>query len=346
MELEKSCAICDSTSKGVAVACCQSRPYSIMSSFLPLYLNELLLQDLSVRLQNSSVHSGDVTWENVKGRGRGIPSKLVLWSFFPMFVNKLLPGNLSVLLQSWWVQSEDGAEQTCSLPLYIKGRVCGVSSKLAIFNRMSNWCHLCHSLTPMLATTSLPVNARIYHTLHGPRRHQPVTTLSTTHPGGFGEVPPNAPWSYIYYWGPCSEAAGTPLLFYVFLLLLLGTMQRSCRNPLFFYLFGDHAAKLQEPIVILRFLIIIGDHAAKLQEPIVILRFLIIIIGDHAAKLQEPIVILRFLIIGGQAAKLRDTLLFLYVFLLLFSCHWSLWQPIEPHNKKLWNLAHWFRTVP
>ena len=33
MSLEKSCAICNSTSKGMAVACCQSRPYSIMSSF-------------------------------------------------------------------------------------------------------------------------------------------------------------------------------------------------------------------------------------------------------------------------------------------------------------------------
>ena len=40
MQLEKSCAVCDSTSKNVAVACCQSRPYSIMSSFLPLYLNK------------------------------------------------------------------------------------------------------------------------------------------------------------------------------------------------------------------------------------------------------------------------------------------------------------------
>ena len=94
MELEKSCAICDSTSKGVAVACCQSRPYSIMLSFLPLYLNELLPQDLSVRLQNSSVHSGDITWEKlcylwlyVKGRGRGVPSKLAILNSVIVFSN-------------------------------------------------------------------------------------------------------------------------------------------------------------------------------------------------------------------------------------------------------------------
>jgi hypothetical protein len=49
--------------------------------------------------------------------------------------------------------------------------------------------------------------------------------------------------------------------------------------------------------------------------------------------------------IGGQAAKQRDILLFSYVFLLL-SFNGSLWQPIERHGEKLWNLAHWFRTVP
>ena len=94
MELEKSCAICDSTSKNVAVACCQSRPYSIMSSFLPLYLNKLLPQDLSVRLQNSSVHSGDITWEKlcylwlyVKGRGRGVPSELAIFNSVVVFSN-------------------------------------------------------------------------------------------------------------------------------------------------------------------------------------------------------------------------------------------------------------------
>ena len=39
-------------------------------------------------------------------------------------------------------------------------------------------------------------------------------------------------------------------------------------------------------------------------------------------------------IIGGQAAKLRDNLLFSYVFLLL-CCHGSLWQPIERLGEKL-----------
>ena len=58
------------------------------------------------------------------------------------------------------------------------------------------WCHLCHSLTLMLATTSLPVNAPVYRTLHGPRRHYPVATLSTTRPDGLDEVPPKAPWSF------------------------------------------------------------------------------------------------------------------------------------------------------
>ena len=42
-------------------------------------------------------------------------------------------------------------------------------------------------------------------------------------------------FSYYYYWGPCSEAAGNPVCFYLF--LLLGPMQRSCREPVCFYLF-------------------------------------------------------------------------------------------------------------
>ena len=90
----KRCAICDSTSKGVAVACRQSWPYSIMSSFLPLYLNELLPEDLSIRLQNSLVHSGDVTWEElcylwlyVEGHGRGVPSKLAILNSVVVFSN-------------------------------------------------------------------------------------------------------------------------------------------------------------------------------------------------------------------------------------------------------------------
>ena len=71
----------------------------------------------------------------VKGRGRGIPSKLVLWSFFPMFVNKLLPGNLSVLLQNQSVHTKDGAEQTmCFLRLYVEGRGRGVPSKLVLWS--------------------------------------------------------------------------------------------------------------------------------------------------------------------------------------------------------------------
>ena len=101
MKLEKSCAICDSTSKGVAVACRQSWPYSIMSSFLPLYLNELLPQHLSVRLQNSSVNSQDVTWEKlcylrlyVKGRGRGVLSKSAIFNnvvFFAVVFQRTPP---------------------------------------------------------------------------------------------------------------------------------------------------------------------------------------------------------------------------------------------------------------
>ena len=71
----------------------------------------------------------------IKGRGRGIPSKLVLWSFFPMFVNKLPPGNLSVLLQNQSVHSKDGAEQTvCFLRLYVEGRGRGVPSKLVLWS--------------------------------------------------------------------------------------------------------------------------------------------------------------------------------------------------------------------
>ena len=242
MELEKGCAICDSTSKGVAVACCQSRPYSIMSSFLPLYLNKLLPQHLSVRLQNSSVNSQDVTWERlcylrlyVKGRGRGMPSKLAIlnsveffsnvWeptpprAFFPMFGNQLLPGILSVWLQHLSFQSEDGAKQMlCSFAtlrqrawpwravkvgsVVFFSKVCELSpprefissalksvstvrirckTNVVLFvtlcqrawpwrfvkvgHFLSNvklWCHLCHSLTLMLATMSLPVNAPIH----------------------------------------------------------------------------------------------------------------------------------------------------------------------------------------
>ena len=64
------------------------------------------------------------------------------------------------------------------------------------------------------------------------------------------------------------------------------------------------------------------------------------------------LVVYIIIIIGGQAAKLRDNLLFLYCFLLLWSCHGSLWQdhrtpwykvvkfgtliqdsPISPHSK-------------
>ena len=97
----KHCAICDSTSKGVAVACRQSWPYSIMSSFLPLYLNKLLPEDLSVRLQNWSVHSGHVTWEKlcnlwlyIKGRGRGVLSKSAIFNnvvFFAVVFERTPP---------------------------------------------------------------------------------------------------------------------------------------------------------------------------------------------------------------------------------------------------------------
>ena len=66
-------------------------------------------------------------------------------------------------------------------------------------------------------------------------------------------------------------------------------------------IFGAHAAKLQGTCVFLPFLllliiiIIIRGQAAKLQNPIVFVRFPII--RGQAAKLQNPIVFVRFPII-------------------------------------------------
>ena len=53
------------------------------------------------------------------------------------------------------------------------------------------------------------------------------------------------------------------------------------------------------------------------------------------------------LIYWGSSSEAARQPLFLYIFLLLlFSCHGSLWQPIERQGKKLRNLADRFRTVP
>ena len=56
----KHCAICDSMSKGVAVACRQSWPFFIQWSFFPLFVNKLLTGNLSILLLNLSVQSEDV----------------------------------------------------------------------------------------------------------------------------------------------------------------------------------------------------------------------------------------------------------------------------------------------
>ena len=50
---------------------------------------------------------------------------------------------------------------------------------------------------------------------------------------------------------------------------------------------------------------------------------------------------------GSSSKAARQPLLF-YVFLLLllFSFNGSIWQPMECNGQKLWNLAHWIRTVP
>ena len=68
-------------------------------------------------------------------------------------------------------------------------------------------------------------------------------------------------FSYYYYWGPCSEAAGNPVCFLPFLIIIIGA----------------HAAKLQGTLCVSTFSLL-GPMQRSCREPCVFLPFLIIII--------------------------------------------------------------------
>ena len=117
-------------------------------------------------------------------------------------------------------------------------------------------------------------------------------------------------------------------------------------------IFGAHAAKLQGTCVFLPFLII-GAHAAKLQGTLCVSTFsyywgpcseaagnLCVSTFSYWGPCSEaagnPVCFYLFLLLGVKQRSCR-TLLFSYVFLLLLlllSCHWSQWQPIEPLVQK------------
>ena len=118
-------------------------------------------------------------------------------------------------------------------------------------------------------------------------------------------------FSYYYYWGPCSEAAGNPVCFYLFL-LLLGPMQRSCREPCVFLPFlliiiiiGAHAAKLQGTLCVSTFSYYWGPCSKAAGNPVCF--YLFLLLGPMQRSCREPCVFLPFLI-GAHAAKLQGTL--------------------------------------
>src|SRR4029434_2601808 len=61
----------------------------------------------------------------------------------------------------------------------------------------------------------------------------------------------------------------------------------------------------------------------------------------YSDKLCRIYIFPWFAIFGGT----RHCCLQLYL-LLLFLCHWSQWQPLEPYGNFFRNLAHSLRTVP
>ena len=77
MELEKSCAICDSTSKGVAVACCQSRAIFNNVVFFAVVFQQT---PPTAFVRSASKFFSKLTRCHL--RKVGVQSKLVPWSFF------------------------------------------------------------------------------------------------------------------------------------------------------------------------------------------------------------------------------------------------------------------------
>ena len=114
---------------------------------------------------------------------------------------------------------------------------------------------------------------------------------------------------FLPFWGSKQRSCGNPLSFYVF---LLGVKQRSCETPIVFVLFPviirGQAAKLRDTYCFRTVSYYWGSSSEAARH--LLFSYCFLLLGVKQRSCETPIVFVLFPIIRGQAAKLRDTYCF------------------------------------